>query len=595
MTRKSYKLYGLLPVVLLAGSLAAQPALHIKGLKPREIHQLRALDATKKTLTPGRSHWIVQFSDNPNADQITDVQNLGAKVLSYIPDFAFSVSANSDTSWDSLNAQWIGQLQPDEKISPDLAGALTADSPVSVLVEFYSDVNPDDVRLIATSEGLLIRENADLAPNHLLLEGAGDKVLELAQWDEVSYIFPASDDLAQGVPVRPCVGALTSQGQVTQAIPLIGDGWDGPGLGGANLNYMFVHLTEKLPSDAAQSEIVRAFSEWARYAKVTFSPGDSAAGNKTIAVLFASGAHGDAYPFDGPGGVLAHTFYPFPTNPEPIAGNMHFDNDEGWKIGADVDLFSVALHETGHALGLGHSDKPGDVMYPYYRRVTSLTADDIAAVLQLYAGQDGTSNPTPAPAPPNPAPAPASPLVLSVQPVASPTTASTVSISGMTSGGTGTVQVTWTSNRGYSGVAQGASNWTIAGIPLSTGDNSITITARDSLSQNPVTRTLTIARQQANAPSGPDTTPPAITIVSPSTATVSTSASSLVVSGTARDNVGVAAVTWTSSTGASGMAIGTANWATPPISLYIGSTTITIRASDAAGNTSWRSLTVTRR
>jgi len=54
--------------------------------------------------------------------------------------------------------------------------------------------------------------------------------------------------------------------------------------------------------------------------------------------------------------VLAHTFYPSPPNPEPIAGDVHLDDDEEWVIGSDlsvrsVDLFSVSLHELGHALG----------------------------------------------------------------------------------------------------------------------------------------------------------------------------------------------------------------------------------------------------
>jgi hypothetical protein len=232
-------------------------------------------------------------------------------------------------------------------------------------------------------------------------------------------------------------------------------------------------------------------------------------------------------------------------------------------------------------------------MYPYYRKTVGLTPDDISAVLQLYAAQDGIALPAP------PAGPTVSPLTLTVQTPASPTTGSSLGISGTTSGGSGTVQVSWTSTGGYSGAAQGSANWSISGVPLSSGANVITITARDS-QQNQVTRTLTVTRQPPNTPakpppSGPDTTPPSLTVLSPSTTSPSTSSSSLIVSGTAHDNVGVAAVTWASSTGGMGTATGTENWTTPPIPLYIGTTTITIRASDAAGNTSWRSLTVTRR
>ena len=65
------------------------------------------------------------------------------------------------------------------------------------------------------------------------------------------------------------------------------------------------------------------------------------------------------------------------------------------------------------------------------------------------------------------------------------------------------------------------------------------------------------------------------------------------VAGTANDNTGVDRVVWTlgSKTGA---ATGTRTWSAF-IPLATGMNNIVIRAYDAAGNSSWRSLSVTKR
>jgi len=582
--------------VLIASVAGAQPSLRLRGLKP-ERYRLGAV--ITKTRSPGRSHFLVQFAAEPGPAQWKALSDRGATVLSYVPNAALSVALRDGASLAGLGIHWMGRLRPEEKLSPALGGEMLAGRAPAVLVEFYSDVSASDAREIALQTGASIRDNPDLLPHHLLIEGTVDQVRQLADWDEVSYIFPASHDLLRGLPVHGCAGAETTAGPVGQAVPLIGDGWDGPGLGSANLNYSFVYLTQQQPAASVESEIERAYAEWAKYAQVTFTQTSDSKAPQTLAVLFASGAHGDGYPFTGPGGVMAHTFYPYPLNPEPIAGDQHFNNDETWKIGADVDVFSVALHETGHALGLGHSDSPGDVMYPYYRMVSGLGPGDIAAIQQQYAAAATVSTPT----------QPGIPLTLTVQTPQATTTASSIALNGTTSGGTGMVQVTWSTNQGANGTAQGSTNWSVTAIPLSVGANVITVTAvdtaQDSASQtvtvtsqmppadNPITSTSPPPTPPASPGSG-GSSPPSVTILSPAMTTVATSASSIVVRGTAQDSAGIAQVTWSSSTGGAGVATGTANWTTGPIPLYEGMTTITIYAADAAGDQAWRSIAVTR-
>lgn len=87
-----------------------------------------------------------------------------------------------------------------------------------------------------------------------------------------------------------------------------------------------------------------------------------------LQVDFLHGPHGDGYPFDGTGGAVGHAFYP--SDPDR-AGGVHLDAEEDWVFRQPAtegtDLFTVLIHELGHALGLSHSSARRSVMRPYYQ------------------------------------------------------------------------------------------------------------------------------------------------------------------------------------------------------------------------------------
>ena len=375
--------------------LAAQCALagDVIRLRSRVIQPIEGQRV--RSISPGeagsfrQTHFLLQFSAYPGPELRRELSRRGLRVLGYVPDSGLTVACRRPVDLSDLDVTWAGNLSATDKLSPTL-GSTPAPG---YLVVFFADVDMDVARALAARHGFGVIENRGLLRSQLILAGSAAGLKELAAEDEVSYILPASPDLVSGMPVTGCAGALAEAGPVAEYVA-VGRGWAKDAGGAAALKYYIQNASPKMDQNGQRSEIERALREWARYANVTFTPGSQPAVARTIAIQFAGRSHGDAYPFDGLGGTLAHTFYPSPPNPEPVAGDMHFDADENWRIGADTDLFTVALHEAGHALGLGHSDRPGSVMYPYYRFATGLTDDDIAGAQALY-GKAGASIPAP--------------------------------------------------------------------------------------------------------------------------------------------------------------------------------------------------------
>ncbi|WDP90753.1 MAG: fibronectin type III domain-containing protein [Desulfobacter sp.] len=153
-----------------------------------------------------------------------------------------------------------------------------------------------------------------------------------------------------------------------------------------------------------------------------------------------------------------------------------------------------------------------------------------------------------------------------------------ITISGVASDNTEISEVTWSNSSGDSGIASGTLNWEVSDIQLAEGENVITITAHDGAG-NKLDKILKVTYTP------PDLYPPAVSIQSPTSDTsYETKSDKITISGVASDNKEVSEVTWSNSSGDSGIASGTLNWEVSDIQLAEGENIITITASDGAGN-----------
>lgn len=163
---------------------------------------------------------------------------------------------------------------------------------------------------------------------------------------------------------------------------------DGTDVAGAQSN-LFSTLNAALPTATWQAEIVRAFQTWAAQGNVNVSVvSDNGSAFGTAGPVQGSPFYGDmrvsARPLSDNVLAVSTPFNVFNSWSGEIVFNSNKLFGRGDAAGR-YDLFTVALQETGHALGLDNSPDTGSVMFTTYTAArTGLSAGDVASIQKLY-------------------------------------------------------------------------------------------------------------------------------------------------------------------------------------------------------------------
>jgi predicted Zn-dependent protease len=170
--------------------------------------------------------------------------------------------------------------------------------------------------------------------------------------------------------------------------------------GQAITSSLFADFNARWSTSTWENAILKAAQVWARQTNVNFAvvaddgsgfdqSGQYQQGAANYGDIRIAGAH---YTQRVGATMLAQAYLPPQLNNWSLAGNIEFNTDSAFNIGSTFDLFTVAAHEVGHALGMDHSGDPNAIMNAVYPGAkTDLAADDVNGIRHLYSSDAARS------------------------------------------------------------------------------------------------------------------------------------------------------------------------------------------------------------